>query len=41
VGFSLQYPRQELSKADGKLQATWLEDELPDIKRKSKRTMAS
>jgi len=41
LGFSLQYPRQEPSKADEKLQATWLEDELPEIKKKSKRTMAS
>ena len=40
LGFSLQYPRQKLSKADRKLQATWLEDELPEIKKKSKRTMA-
>jgi transposase len=41
LGFSVQYPRQELSKADGKLEATWLEEELPDIKKKSKRTTAS
>lgn len=40
LGFSLQYPRQELSKADEKRQATWLEEELPEIKKKSKRTMA-
>lgn len=41
LGFSLQYPRQELSKADKKRQATWLEEELPEIKKKSKRMMAS
>jgi transposase len=40
LGFSLQYPRQELSKADGKLQATWLEEELPETNKKSKRTIA-
>ena len=33
LGFSLQYPRQELSKADKKRQATWLEEELPEIKK--------
>lgn len=33
LGFSLQYPRQEYSKADKKRQATWLEGELPDIKK--------
>ena len=40
LGFSLQYPRQELSKADERIQATWLEQDLPEIKKKSKRTMA-
>jgi transposase len=41
LGFSLQYPRQEFSKADKKRQATWLEQELPEIKKKFKSTMAS
>ena len=41
LGFSLQYPRQEYSKADKKRQATWLEDELPDIKKKPRKTAAS
>jgi transposase len=41
LGFSLQYPRQEPSKADKKRQATWLDEELPEIKKKSKRTKAS
>jgi transposase len=41
LGFSLQYPRQELSKADEKRQATWLEQKLPEIKKKPKRTMVS
>lgn len=33
LGFSVQYPRRLLSKADKKLQATWLEEELPAIKK--------
>jgi transposase len=33
LGFSLQYPRQELSKADKKRQATWLKEELPEKKK--------
>jgi transposase len=41
LGFSLQYPRQEYSKADKKRQATWLEEELPDIKKKSRKTAVS
>lgn len=41
LGFSLQYPRQELSQADKKRQATWLEEELPEIKKKSKTRKAS
>lgn len=41
LGFSLQYPRQELSQADKKRQATWLEEELPEIKKKSKKRKAS
>jgi putative transposase len=41
LGFSLQYPRQELSQADKKRQATWVEEELPEIKKKSKKREAS
>jgi transposase len=41
LGFSVQYPRQELSQADKKRQATWIEEELPEVKKKSKRTKAS
>jgi transposase len=41
LGFSLQYPRQEPSEADKKRQATWLEEEVPEIKKKSKKTKAS
>ncbi len=41
LGFSLQYPRQELSEADKKRQATWLEEELPEIKKKSRKRKAS
>jgi len=41
LGFSLQYPRQELSQADKKRQATWIEEELSEVKKKSKRTKAS
>ena len=41
LGFSLQYPRQELSQADKIRQATWLEEELPEVKKKSKRKKAS
>lgn len=33
-GFSIQYPRQMLSEADKKRQATWLEEELPEIEKK-------
>ena len=40
LGFSLQYPGRELSQADKKRQATWLEDELPEVKKKSKRKKA-
>lgn len=40
LGFSVQYPRQELSQADKKRQATWVEEELPKIKKKSKRKRA-
>jgi len=41
LGFSVQYPRQEFSQADKKRQATWVEEELPEVKKKSKRTKAS
>jgi len=34
LGFSIQYPRQELSQADKKRQATWIQEELPEIKKK-------
>jgi transposase len=37
LGFSVQYPRQKLSQADKELQATWLREELPAIKKKSMR----
>jgi len=38
LGFSVQYPRQRLSKADRERQRTWVEIELPEIKKKSKKT---
>ena len=41
LGFSIQYPRQELSQADKKRQATWIQEELPEIKKKTKRMKAS
>jgi transposase len=41
LGFSVQYPRQKLSKADKECQRTWVEVELPDIKKKSKKKAAS
>jgi putative transposase len=34
LGFSIQYPRQALSEADKKRQATWIEEELPEIKKR-------
>jgi transposase len=34
LGFSVQYPRVHLSKADHKLQKNWLEMKYPDIKKK-------
>lgn len=37
LGFSIQYPRQMLSEADKKRQATWLEEELPGTKKKRRR----
>lgn len=41
LGFSIQYPRQMLSEADKKRQATWLEEELPEIEKKTKKTRVS
>lgn len=35
LGFSIQYPKQRLSLADKALQALWIREELPDIKKKS------
>lgn len=40
LGFSVQYPRQKLSKADKERQRTWVEEELPEIKKKSEKKMA-
>ncbi len=37
LGFSIQYPRQELANADKKRQTTWLMEELPDIKKSPRR----
>ncbi len=34
LGFSVQYPRVHLSKANHKLQKKWIEAEYPDIKKK-------
>lgn len=34
LGFSVQYPRQRLSKADQERRRTWVEVELPAIKKK-------
>lgn len=34
LGFSVQYPRQVLSKADLKAQRRWMREELPKIKKK-------
>jgi transposase len=41
LGFSIQYPRQMLSEADKKRQATWLEEELPEIEKKTEKTRVS
>lgn len=41
LGFSLQFPRRKLSQADKKLQANWIRNELPGIKKKSVRPMGS
>jgi transposase len=37
LGFSLQYPRKKLSKADIELQKKWLEHEFPKIKKTLKK----
>lgn len=41
LGFSLQYPRVRLSKADSDKQKEWLQNRLPEIKKKSPRRKAS
>jgi transposase len=41
LGFSVQYPRRELAEADDKQQATWVQEELPAIKKKSAKKRAS
>lgn len=41
LGFSVQYPRVRLSKADAKKQEEWTKETLPEIKKKSKRSMES
>jgi putative transposase len=41
LGFSLQFPRRKLSGADRRLQANWLRNELPKIKKKSVRLRES
>lgn len=41
LGFSVQYPRQKLSQADKELQATWLREEVPAIKKKCVSNAAS
>lgn len=40
LGFSVQYPRRKLSKADKERQRTWVEEELPEIKKKSEKNTA-
>jgi transposase len=40
LGFSIQYPRQKLSKADKDRQRTWVEVQLPEIKKKSRKNGA-
>jgi len=37
LGFSIQYPRQKLSKADKERQRTWVEVQLPEIKKSPER----
>lgn len=40
LGFSIQYPRQKLSKADKDRQRAWVEVTLPEIKKKSRKNGA-
>jgi transposase len=40
LGFSVQYPTRRLSKADPEQQRCWIEQELGDVKKKSKRMEA-
>jgi len=40
LGFSIQYPRQKLSKADKDRQRAWEEVTLPEIKKKSRKNGA-
>jgi len=41
LGFSVQYPKRKLAKADAQAQRTWREKELPRIKKRSSKTKAS
>lgn len=41
LGFSVQYPRQKLSKADLGAQEQWMNEELPAIKKKPGRRVGS
>lgn len=41
LGFSVQYPKRKLAKADAEAQRTWREVELPRIKKGSSETKAS
>lgn len=41
LGFSVQYPRIRLSKADTEKQEEWLKVTMPEIKKKSKRSKES
>jgi transposase len=38
LAFSIQYPKRRLSKANKAMQAWWMENELPCIKKKSQKT---
>lgn len=41
LGFSVQYPRVRLSKADAEKQKEWIQTTLPEIKKKSAKRMVS
>lgn len=41
LGFSVQRPRKRLAKADRELQAVWVRDRFPAIKKKPRRVAAS